>query len=198
MKAVGSSERRVTLARRSVVETESGQCFDQDPPEAEFPDPLENTDIFLFSGPIYRVQADEFLELVQQERRNKRVALVLSTYGGDADAAYAVARSLQACYEHFTVYVFGQCKSAGTILVLGADEIVMSRWGELGPLDIQLLKEDELGLRTSGLDIFDALDALREYAFKLFEYCFLEIKSRSAGTITTRTAAEIATSSPSQ
>ena len=155
--------------------------------------PFEQTDVYFFSGPIYRAQADEFTRLVEERKSNTNVALILSTYGGDADSAYIIARHLQLLYERFTVYVFGPCKSAGTIIVLGANEIVMSHRGELGPLDVQILKEDELGLMNSGLDIFDALDALNDYAFKMFEYGFLETKQRSGGTITTTTAAEIAT-----
>ena len=34
------------------------------------------------------------------------------------------------------------CKSAGTLLALGADEIIMSNLSELGPLDIQLPDRD--------------------------------------------------------
>ena len=78
------------------------------------------------------------------------------------------------------------------LILLGADEIVMSHRGELGPLDVQLFKTDEM-VRASGLDIFGALTTLQDYAFSIFEYSFLEIKRRSGGTITTKTAADIAT-----
>ena len=48
-------------------------------------------------------------------------------------------------------YVDTVCKSAGTILALGADVIIMSQYAELGPIDVQLQKEDEVGESTSGL-----------------------------------------------
>ncbi|HXJ16030.1 MAG TPA: SppA protein, partial [Candidatus Polarisedimenticolia bacterium] len=124
-------------------------------------------------------------------RRN--CALILTTNGGDPDAAYIMVRFLKRTYENLTLYVFGYCKSAGTLLALGADEIVMGAFGELGPLDVQLSKKDEIGLRNSGLDIFMALNVVSTQAFYIFEQHFLELKRRSQGAITTKTAAHIAT-----
>jgi len=105
---------------------------------------------------------------------------------------FIIARSLKRFYKRFTLHVFGCCKSAGTLVALGADEVVMSAHAELGPLDVQLLKEDELGQQSSGLDIFQALSIINAQAFRIFENNFLKIKQRSLGTITTKTAADIA------
>ena len=46
-----------------------------------------NADIFLFSGPIERELAYQFLDLVESVENRKNVAVILSTYGGDAAAA---------------------------------------------------------------------------------------------------------------
>jgi hypothetical protein len=97
-----------------------------------------------------------------------------------------------------TVLIFGVCKSAGTLAVLGADEIVMGPFGELGPLDIQLSKEDSLASRSSGLDIFQSLSILSKQAFTIFQQHFLGIVGGSGGVITTRTAADIATTIAAQ
>lgn len=154
-----------------------------------------DADIFLLSGPIYRPTSELFLQVARGATGRENAALILTTPGGDADAAYKIARYLKRFYGGFYLYVFGACKSAGTILALGADKIVMSpERGELGPLDVQILREDELVQRSSGLDIFKALEAVHEEAFKMFESQLLEIKRRSGGSITTKTAADIATS----
>ncbi|NJK36080.1 MAG: hypothetical protein HC919_14710, partial [Oscillatoriales cyanobacterium SM2_2_1] len=123
--------------------------------------------------------------------RRPNVILVATTFGGDPDAAYRMARFLQQQYDRFTLCVFGFCKSAGTLLAIGADEIVMSNFGELGPLDIQVSKEDDFRSR-SGLDINEALDEIAAQAILLFEDYLLSILSRRQPTFTTRTAADLA------
>lgn len=153
-------------------------------------------DIFLYSGPIDRAQAEHFFVASEQANpRRDNVLLILTTNGGDADAAYKIARHLKRCYHTFTLAVFGMCKSAGTILALGADEIVMSgQRGELGPLDVQILREDDLMQQSSGLDVFKAISSIRNQSFYIFEDILLDLQRKSGGFITTKTASDIATS----
>ena len=103
-------------------------------------------------------------------RRN--VLLILATFGGDAHAAYRIARSFQKFHKtiqgpnnqptgnRFTVFLSSVCKSAGTILTLGADAVILSDMAEMGPIDVQLRKPDEVGERTSGLTPIQALESL--------------------------------------
>jgi hypothetical protein len=151
-----------------------------------------NADIYLYSGDLERGGAEFFVNLAERKKQNDNAILIISTPGGDADAAYIIARYIKRMYEKFTLFVFGYCKSAGTLLALGADEIVMSCRGEFGPLDVQIAKADEIGFRSSGLDLSQALNSVSGHAFEIFERQFLEIKNRSAGVITTKTAGEIA------
>lgn len=153
---------------------------------------LLDADIFLYSGPVERPVANLFLDVAAGANKRSNAVLILCTYGGDADAAYIIARFLKRTYKKFTLYVFGYCKSAGTLIALGADEIVMSIKGELGPLDVQLLKADNLFFRGSGLDIDEAIESLSEQAFEIFEKHLLGIIEKSSGSITTKTAADIA------
>ncbi|MGC2447707.1 MAG: hypothetical protein WA477_08680, partial [Candidatus Sulfotelmatobacter sp.] len=88
----------------------------------------------------------------------------------------------------------GPCKSAGAMIALGVDEIAFGPRGELGPLDTQLTKQDEILFMSSGLDILQALSVVTSNAF---ENCFdnmMELIKRSGGSISTKTAAEIASS----
>ena len=151
-----------------------------------------NADFYLYSGVIDRDGANKFIDLVEQSKSHRdNVALILTTNGGTADAAYRVTRYLKRSYKKFALYVLGPCKSAGTLLALGADEIVMSCWGEFGPLDVQLIKRDDLAFRNSGLDIAEALKEIKNHAFDTFEKQFIEMISRSGGTISTKMAADI-------
>ncbi len=149
-------------------------------------------DIFLYNGAISRPYDDRVIKECRSTKRRNNVVLILCSYGGDPSAGYRIARCLQQKYTKFTVLIDGACKSAGTLMTVGAHEIVMSDQGEMGPLDIQVGKKDELWETDSGLTVLSAIKALEEKSFDLFESCFLNLKSRSGGRITLRTATEMA------
>lgn len=121
-----------------------------------------------------------------------KVIVILVTSGGLADTAYRCARLLQSTYNHVTVCVSGWCKSAGTLLAIGAHDLIIGERGELGPLDVQLTKRDELFDRDSGLISNASLDRLREESFQFFESFMLKIISKSQNAVTFRTAADVA------
>ncbi|CAN5841646.1 hypothetical protein BH23ACT11_BH23ACT11_23940 [soil metagenome] len=92
-------------------------------------------DVLLFNGDFYaQTAADEMvIDACMSTPRRDNVLLILVTNGGDANIAYRVARCLQRSYRDFYVLVPGWCKSAGTLVAIGADEIVMGEHGQLGP-----------------------------------------------------------------
>src|SRR5215207_3762355 len=94
-------------------------------------------DIVLYQGEIAGPADLDLVTLCGHREERRQVLLVLSTFGGNVDAAYRVARCLQRHYRRFTLYVDDQCKGVGMLLALAADEIVLSDFGELGPLDIE-------------------------------------------------------------
>ena len=151
-----------------------------------------NCDIAIINSDIERGLDNAFIVKVQKLRRAENLLLFIVTPGGDAHAAYRIAGCAQDNYKKLTVFVSGFCKSAGTLCVLGANEIVMSDQGELGPLDVQLYKKDEIAEVHSGLVIGEALQTLQQQAFSMFEQYFLEIERRSGGTVTFKTATETA------
>ena len=152
-----------------------------------------DADIIHFNGPIQRPTDQHFIDDCTALRKRKNVLLMLVTMGGDPDSAYRIARCLQTQYERFYLYVSGFCKSAGTLVALGAHELIMSDHGELGPLDVQLLKKDEIWETQSGLTITYTLSALKQNALRTFEEFFLHTKGKFGGTVTLRTASQIAT-----
>ena len=103
-----------------------------------------------------------------------------------------MARCLQSNYERFTVVIDGLCKSSGTLIALGAHELVMTAYAELGPLDIQLGKKDELWETDSGLTVLNAISELETKAYELFETGFVNLKLTSGGRITLKTATSLA------
>src|SRR5436190_18106817 len=150
-----------------------------------------NSDVYIVVASVNDENADKFIRLLRNNYIKKdNCSLILTTYDGDPDAGYRIVRTIKRYYSKFSLYIFGSCKSTGTLMALGADEIVMSDFGEFGPLDIQLTRDDELS-NTSGLNFAQSLMSLNEQLFRAFEENFLGLKRRSRNTITTRTAAEI-------
>ena len=68
--------------------------------------------------------------------------LLLETPGGDGETAIRLVRQAQSRCRELTVIVPNQAKSAGTLLALGADRILMGPTSDLGPIDPQLLMKD--------------------------------------------------------
>ncbi len=150
-----------------------------------------DADVLLINSDIMRGLDNQLINDIIMRKRRKNIFLILVTQGGDPDAAYRIARCLQDYYEKFIAFVTGYCKSAGTLCLLGANEIVMTDMGELGPLDVQVAKKDELFELSSGLVATEALEVLQTKAFDMFENCMLAIKIHGGGQITFKTASEI-------
>lgn len=151
-----------------------------------------NSDVLLLNTPIRYPMDYVVAQMCQDRRRRPNLLFIPVTYGGDAHVAYRLATGLQEQYARVTCYVTGSCKSAGTLVAIGANQLVMADRGELGPLDVQLSKEDEIGERRSGLTALSALETLHQQAFAAFRYFMLQIKFDIGGSITTRTATQIA------
>ncbi len=152
-----------------------------------------DSDLYLYSGPISRDGANLLIQtILHHENRRSRASVVLTTYGGDADAAYRMARFIQGAYGHFRLLIPGPCKSAGTLVATGADVLAFAITGEIGPLDIQLAKPDELANYASGLSALRAYTDLRDYTYQTFEAYLLATLERSGGLISTKTAADFA------
>jgi len=149
-----------------------------------------NADILFVSGELTRPNEIEFVKVITGRKRNPNVLLILVTPGGDADVAYKMARCLLQNYNKYVICVSGWCKSAGTLLAIGAHEIILSDFGELGPIDVQLGKADEIGEYSSGLDLEEALDSLEKRAFQMFMNFMMSMK-KYMRPLTLKTACEI-------
>ena len=68
-----------------------------------------------------------------------RISLVLYTLGGDPQAARSIANLISTFCDELEVIVPSKCRSAGTLICLGADTIVMSKRATLGPIDPSII-----------------------------------------------------------
>jgi hypothetical protein len=75
-----------------------------------------------------------YRHLEQSEKRDK-IELLLYTRGGDVLTPWRLVHLIREYTNHFNVLVPFRATSAGTLICLGANEIVMTKMGELGPID---------------------------------------------------------------
>lgn len=149
-------------------------------------------DVFLYSGDLRRGPDLKFIEFIAQHKNSDALTLVLTTAGGSPDAAYKIGRFIQARYDDFSVFVPGFCKSAGTLLAIAANSVVFSPYGELGPLDVQMAKQDSLAGLDSGLNISEAFLTLENRARTTFHNLVHEIIASSGGIVSFHTASHSA------
>jgi hypothetical protein len=150
--------------------------------------PVVTTDVITYSGSINSSGYEAVCDALKR-RTSDRALLVLATPGGDPHAGFRIARALQHCYGGFDALVPRYCKSAGTLVLLGAKRLFLGDMSELGPLDIQIKKGDEIIGRNSGLDILQAVNYLQVQAMAAFRSYLLEL---TRDGLSTRVASDIA------
>jgi ClpP class serine protease len=78
-------------------------------------------------------------ESLAQIGKTENLDLMIHTLGGYGDTAEKiVAMCRNHCSDEFRVIIPNLAKSAGTLIALGADKIVMGHCSEVGPTDPQI------------------------------------------------------------
>lgn len=88
-----------------------------------------------------------FSEMLHNITENSPIDLLLNTCGGDVDACEKLVRLVlsRVGNQEFRVIVPDLAKSAGTLMALAANKIIMSDTSELGMIDPQFLMKDARG-----------------------------------------------------
>lgn len=111
----------------------------------------ERTNLICYVGgletEIDRNDVVGFVEMLHNIPENSPVDLLLNTGGGDVDACEKLVSLIHAKArdKEFRVVVTDLAKSAGTLMALGANKIIMSDASELGMIDPQFLMRDARG-----------------------------------------------------
>lgn len=72
------------------------------------------------------------------ENKNTSLDFFIQTPGGRGETAEEIVEHLRVKYEKVSFVIAGEAKSAGTIMALSGDEILMTETGSLGPIDAQV------------------------------------------------------------
>jgi hypothetical protein len=117
------------------------------------------------TAPLVREDVMLLMDLVHRVEIGTDIDFLLNTPGGDVAAADKIARILRRRVGDggtLRIVVPDFAKSAGTLMALGADIIVMSDSSELGPIDPQIISRDSDGqlMQRPAHTYVDGYDAL--------------------------------------
>ncbi len=140
-------ERRVQLARigelrKSAVLTYAARLTAM---PVQPPTPILYDDLLPFTDMLANCTGD-------------RITIVLETHGGVGEVGREMVEILHERFKHVTFIVPGTAKSTGTIMVLGADEILMGSASSLGPIDAQIAQD---GKQYSADALIEGLDRIK-------------------------------------
>ena len=110
-------------------------------------------------------QADFYVirDLLAGKKDIKTVDMYIETPGGRGETAEDIVKFLRNNFDTVSFVVSGEAKSAGTIIVLSGDEILMTETGSLGPIDAQM----KIGRSTvSAYDYIEWVEEKRNEAEK--------------------------------
>ncbi|WP_216896153.1 SDH family Clp fold serine proteinase [Nocardia alni] len=116
------------------------------------------------SAPVDREDVVCFVDMLHNISCGQNIDLLLHTGGGDIDAADKLITMVRKKVGtgRLRVIVPDYAKSAGTLMALGADSIVMSDTSELGPIDPQVIRSDRNGNRVRH-SVKNYLDAYEDH-----------------------------------
>ena len=108
---------------------------------------LRGTYLFVYAAaigkPIPAVQLEQsdfyvIRDLLSSKKDLRKVDIYIETPGGSGETAEEIVRFLHNNFDTVSFVVSGEAKSAGTIIVLSGNEILMTETGSLGPIDAQM------------------------------------------------------------
>jgi len=133
---------------------------------------LRDTYLFVYAAAIGKPipvipleQADFYIirDLLAGKKDFRKVDLYIETPGGSGETAEEIVKFLRGNFDTVSFVVSGEAKSAGTIIVLSGDEILMTETGSLGPIDAQM----KIGRSVvSAYDYIEWVDEKRKEAEK--------------------------------
>ncbi|MYL10817.1 MAG: serine dehydrogenasease, partial [Cenarchaeum sp. SB0669_bin_11] len=104
-----------------------------------------NADVISVISPIVPGLEIRLRDAIGKLSCNKSsVAVILDTPGGVVEVVERMVTTLRSTYHDVTIIVPDRAMSAGTILALSADRIMMDHFSCLGPIDPQIEKDGKL------------------------------------------------------
>ncbi len=88
-----------------------------------------------FGTQVHPEQLVYFRKILEEIKKTERITLVLDTRGGAIDMPWPLVNLIREYCKKFEVIILEKALSAGTLIALGADKIVMQPFSHLSPVD---------------------------------------------------------------
>ena len=111
------------------------------------------------------------------------IDLILDTSGGSLDSAFKTILFLSRFTKRLRVFVPRRAKSAGTLIAVGAAELYLSPFAELGPLDTQIRDPRNPTDRVSALDCYQSVDYVRTFGLNTLTKTFRSLAEETRALI---------------
>lgn len=102
---------------------------------------------YIFFSPIDLTSFFAIREQLKEKvnlQKEKEIDIILNSPGGDASTAYRLIRTFRERYEIVNIIIPFWAKSAATLFAFGGSRLVLHEFGELGPIDAQIKRNDEI------------------------------------------------------
>lgn len=126
-----------------------------------------------------QIGADVIIEITKQidaiEDQHNEIDVLIVSNGGDPTVSWRIVSLLRERFEKFNVLLPFMAYSAATLISLGADEIVMHPYSNLGPVDPQLTYQRRIPGQNGPSDAFDKVEFGSEDLKNFIEYAKKDI-----------------------
>jgi len=132
---------------------------------------IRDTYLFVYAGAIGKpipdipISMDDYYIIfdILKNVESEKLDFYIETPGGSGEVVEEIVRFLRSKLDNINFVISGEAKSAGTILALSGNEILMTKSGSLGPIDAQI----KIGRTViSAYDYIEWIDQKREEAEK--------------------------------
>jgi hypothetical protein len=111
------------------------------------------------------------------------INVILDSTGGPLDTAFRTALYLSRYAANLNIYVPRKAKSASTLIAVAGNSVVMSPFGELGPLDTQIRDPRNPTDYISALDCYQSVDYVREFGFSTLSQALKQLAAVTQGKL---------------
>ena len=107
------------------------------------------------------IDYDDLVPILDQisNLEGDKIDVILETPGGFAEIAEDIVKQIRSRFSEVAMIVPGHAKSAGTIMVMAGDEILMGPASALGPIDAQMFQG---GKRFSAHAFLEGLEKIKQ------------------------------------
>jgi hypothetical protein len=140
------AERKKQLERIAKLRKRDVLAYAVDVSKNKSPISINYTDLLPLSDQLSNLKADA-------------IDIILETPGGAGETAEDIVKLLRGKYKNVGVIVPGMAKSAGTLIAMAADEILMEPVSALGPIDAQIAWQ---GKQFSAHALLDGMEKIKK------------------------------------